>query len=408
MHAGSAKAVANGPATPATGPLAGVRVLDLTRLLPGGYCTLVMADLGADVIKVEEPGRGDTLRDWPPLASNGVSGPFLALNRGKRSLTCNLKSPAGCQVLLDLVRGADVLIESFRPGVMDRFGVGYQALAAVNPGLVYAAISGFGAEGSRAGLAGHDLNYQALSGALSLTGTPASGPLPTGLQVADLGGGALLAVVAILAALRVRDSTGIGQVCDVAMSEGVLSWLTVHAGAYAVSGRSPGPGTEGLTGASACYRVYTCADGRSVAVAALETRFFATLCDRLGVGELTPWQYDEARQPELRSRLAEIFQRRPRDEWVAELDGHDVCVTAVYDIGEAFGDAEHRRRGAVVDLPLDDGSTLSVPGVVPRLTATPGAVGATPPRLGADTDALLTEIGRDAAAIAELRAAGAV
>ncbi|MEP6463345.1 MAG: CaiB/BaiF CoA-transferase family protein [Frankiaceae bacterium] len=392
----------------APGPLAGLRVLDLTRLLPGGYCTLLMADLGADVIKVEEPGRGDTLREWPPTAANGMSGPFLALNRGKRSITCNLKSPAGRDILRDLVRSADVLIESFRPGVMDRLGVGYEVLAAENPALIYAAISGFGAEGSRARLAGHDLNYQALSGALSFSGSPASGPWPPSLPVADLGGGALLALVAILSALRVRDRTGAGQFCDVAMSEGVLSWLTVHAGAYAVSGRSPGLGTELINGGYACYGTYACADGGWVAVAPLEPRFFATLCDRLGVSELTDGQYDPARQGELRARLAEVFGQRTQADWLAELDGLDVCVTPVYDIGAAFADAEHRRRGAVVDLSLDDGSLLSVPGVVPRLSATPGTPGGTPPRLGADTDAVLAGIGRDAAAISELRAAGAV
>jgi alpha-methylacyl-CoA racemase len=390
------------------GPLGGLRVLDLSRLLPGGYCTLLMADLGADVIKVEEPGRGDTLRNWPPPAANGLSGPFLALSRGKRSITCNLKSAAGRDVLRDLVRTADVLIESFRPGVMDRLGLGYSELADINPRLVYAAISGFGADGARAGLAGHDLNYLALSGALSFSGSEASGPWPPGVQVADLGGGALLALVAILAALRVRDATGAGQFCDVAMSEGVLSWLTIHAGAYAASGCSPRPGTGLINGGYACYAVYPCADGALVAVAALERRFFRTLCDLLGIGELADWQYDPVRQEELRARLTEIFRRRSRAQWLAALDGFDVCVTPVYDIGEAFADAEHRRRGAVIELPLDDGSILAVPGVVPRLSATPGAPGATPPRLGADTDALLAEIGRDHEAVAELRAAGAL
>lgn len=397
-----------GGGAPAERPLSGVRVLDLTRLLPGGYCTLLMADLGAEVIKVEQPGHGDTLRDWPPAASNGVSGPFLALSRGKRSITCNLKSPSGVEVLRSLVGTADVLVESFRPGVMDRLGVGYAALSQVNSRLVYAAISGFGAGGTRAGLAGHDLNYQAISGGLSFSGTATSGPWPPGLQVADLGGGGLLALVAILAALRVRDRTGAGQFCDVAMSEGVLSWLTVHAGAYAVSGRSPKPGAEVVNGGYACYGVYACADGAALAVAALEARFFTNLCDRLGVPELAHWQYDEARQGALRDQLSEIFRHRPRAEWLAELDGLDVCVTPVYDLAEAFADSEHRRRGAVIDLPLDDGSTLPVPGVVPRLSATPGAPGGTAPRLGADTDAVLAELGRDEDAIAALRDAGAV
>ena len=389
-------------------PLTGLRVLDLSRLLPGGYCTLVLADLGADVIKVEEPGRGDTLRAWPPPASNGISGPYLALNRGKRSLTCNLKNPDGREVLRDLVRSADVLVESFRPGVMDRLGTGYAALSEINPRLIYAAISGFGADGARAQLAGHDLNYLAISGALSFSGTTESGPWQPGVQVADLGGGALLALVAVLAALRARDRSGRGQFCDVAMSDGVLSWLTVHAGAYAVSGRPPQPGRELLNGGYACYTVYECSDGLSVAVGALETEFFATLCQVLDLPELIDWQYDRDRQEELRARLAAVFASRSRADWLDWLTGLDVCVTPVQDLAEAYADPTHRDRGVVIDQQLADGSTFSVPGVVPRLSATPGVPGPVAAQLGADTDSVLADLGRDTAAIAALRATGAV
>jgi len=394
------------------GPLAGVRVLDLSRLLPGGYCTLLMADLGADVVKVEEPGSGDGLRSFPPYATTGESGAFLALNRGKRSVTCNLKSAGGVGVLRDLATTADVLVESFRPGVMDRLGVGFPALRTVNPGLVYAAVSGYGADGPYADRAGHDINYLAVGGGLGFSGAPSSGapssgPWQPGLQIGDLGGG-LLALVAVLAALRVRDRTGEGQFCDVSMTDSVLSWLTIHAGAYAVSGRSPQVAAEPLNGGLACYGVYACSDGRHVALGALEAKFFGPLLTALSVPELADWQYDGVRQAELRERLAAIFSTRSRDEWVAELANRDVCLSPVNTIAEAYADPGLRARGMVLDLALADGTSLPVPGVVPRLSDTPGRPGAAPSRLGADTAVLLAETGRGPAEIAALRAEGAI
>lgn len=388
----------------AAGPLARLRVLDLSRLLPGGYCTLLMADLGADVIKVEEPGSGDGLREWPPYAPTGESGPFLALNRGKRSVTCNLKSAGGVAVLRDLVATADVLVESFRPGVLDRLGVGYPALRTVQPGLIYAAISGYGAEGPYAGRAGHDINYLAVGGGLGFSGSP-DGPWQPGLQIGDLGGGGLLALVAILAALRVRDRTGEGQFCDISMTDGVLSWLTIHAGAYAVSGRSPRPGAELLNGGYAGYGVYACADGLHVAVGALEPKFFAALVTALGVPDLADRRNDPD-QAALRARLAAVFATRSRDVWVADLADRDVCVSPVNSIAEAYADSA--QRGMLIDLPLADGTAVSMPGVVPRLSATPGHAGAAPSRLGADTESLLAEIGRRPEEIAALRVEGAV
>ena len=390
-------------------PLAGLRVLDLSRLLPGGYCTLLLADLGADVLKVEQPGKGDYLRWFPPYASTGEGAMHLALNRGKRSLTANLRSPEGRDVLRDLVRDADVLVESFRPGVMDRLGVGYEALREVNRRLVYVAISGYGVRGPYADKAGHDIDYLAYAGALSFTGSQQSGPWPPGLQIGDIGGGGLMAVVAILTALRVAERTGDGQLCDVSMTDGLLSWLSVHAGAYAATGLSPQPGREWLNGGLACYGVYRCADGRHLAVGALEPQFFAVLAKALGLpDEVRGWQRDPERQPDLRERITAVLATKPRDEWVHVLGGLDACVAPVLDVAEAFADPNARVRGMVVERRLPDGTTFPVVGVAPALSATPGGVGDWPSPLGADTDAVLAAIGRTPEQIAALHAAGAV
>lgn len=377
--------------------LAGLSVLDLSRLLPGGYATMLLADLGADVVKVEEPGKGDGTRSFPPYDSAGESGLHLALNRGKRSITLDLRTPAGRDLLIDLAAASDVLVESYRPGVMDRLGLGYDVLRVANPGLVYAAISGYGADGPYRDRAGHDIDYLAYAGALSFTGT-AAGPHQPGLQIADIGGGGLLAVVAILAALRVRERTGEGQLCDVSMTDGVLSWLSIHAGAFAVSGEVPRAGSGLLGGGYACYGVYACADGRHVAVGALEPKFFTELLAVLGLPQLCDAHLDPARQSELRAELEAAFATRTRDDWAGRFADRDACVAPVLDLGEALADRHARARGMV-----DADGRL---GVVPRLTGTPGRAGGPPSALGADTDAVLAALGRTPEQIAALRAAG--
>lgn len=388
-------------------PCDGIRVLDLTRLLPGGFATAVLADLGADVIKVEQPGQGDYIRAYPPYSSDGRSAYHLALNRGKRSVTLDLSTPDGAGILRDLVSGADVLVESFRPGVLDRLGVGYRALRAVNPGLVYAAITGYGSTGDRAHQAGHDIDYLAHAGVLAGSGPPGS-PWQPSVQVADLGGGALPAVVAVLAALRVRDRTGEGQFCDVSMADGARAWLVLQAAAYGMTGHIPGPGTDTLSGGLACYRVYACADGRHVAVGALEPRFFLALVTSLGVPELAGWHLDPARQDELARRFAEIFATRTRDGWTELFDGVDACVAPVRDLGEALDDDVAVGRGMVTRTALPDGTLFPVLALTPTLSATPARPGDLPAHLGADTDDVLAGLGRSAEQIADLRARGVV
>jgi crotonobetainyl-CoA:carnitine CoA-transferase CaiB-like acyl-CoA transferase len=277
------------------GPLEGVRVLDMSRLLPGGFCSLLLADFGAEVTKVEDTAAGDYVR-WAPPAFEGAEDSakgalFVALNRGKRSVRLDLKTEGGREALLRLVGDHDVLLESFRPGVLDRLGVGWERLREANPGLVLCAITGYGQTGPNVSRSGHDLNYLGLNGVLALSGDADGPPVQAGAQIADLGGGALMAAFGILAALRHRDATGEGQVVDVSMFDGALSWLAMVAARVFAAGERPRRGAELLGGAIVCYRPYTCRDGW-VTLGALEPKFWAAFCAGVGRPDLVERQFE--------------------------------------------------------------------------------------------------------------------
>ena len=276
-------------------PLEGVKVLDLSRLLPGGFCSLLLADFGADVLKVEDTGMGDYVR-WATPYYEGVedsakSALFLSLNRGKRSMRVNLKTDAGREVLLRAVAEADVVLESFRPGVLDRLGVGYEAMRAVNPRIVYCAISGYGQDGPLRDRSGHDMNYLGLVGLLGLTGDRDGPPTQAAGQIADLGGGALMAAFGILAALRERDVSGEGQLVDVSMADGALSWLAMVAARALAEGVTPRRGGLELAGSLVCYRPYEASDGW-VTLGALEPKFWAAWCRGVGREDLIAKQFE--------------------------------------------------------------------------------------------------------------------
>jgi crotonobetainyl-CoA:carnitine CoA-transferase CaiB-like acyl-CoA transferase len=394
----------------AGGPLAGVAVLDLSRLLPGGYCTLLLADLGADVVKVEEPGRGDYIRWSPPLV-DGVSAAHRALNRGKRSITLNLKAPEGAGVLRRLAAHADIVVESFRPGVMDRLGVGYEALTASNPRLVYAAISGYGQDGPYRTTAGHDINYLGYAGVLWQGGPTGSEPSLAGVQIGDLGGGGMLAAVGILAALADARVTGRGRFVDASMTDGAVSWLSIHAGSNFAMRAADGPDLpRTLSGDLACYRVYRTSDGRHVTVGALEPQFWRTLCQTLGCDELIDEQFGPPEtQARLMTRLEKVFDTRTRDEWLTVFDRVEACVGPVNDLDEAFADPQIRHREMVA---LVNGEQVG-PGPAVKLrtpNGEPEALGAmTPaPGLGEHTDQVLAAIGIGGDELADLRARGVI
>lgn len=391
-----------------SGPLEGITVLDLSRLLPGGYATLMLADLGADVIKVEEPGKGDYIRWSPPMAGD-VSAGHIALNRNKRSITVNLKAPGGRDVLLTLAERADVVVESFRPGVMERLGVGYGAMRERNLRIVYAAISGYGQDGPRSQTAGHDVNYMAYAGALSVMGEEGRRPTIPALQIGDLAGGGMTAVIAILAALWRRERTGTGDFCDVSMMDGIVSWLTIHAGAFNATHEDPQRELMPLSGLYPCYRVYPAADGY-LAVGALEPQFWAALCEAIERPDLAGDAFAAGtRRDEVIADLSELFSSRTRSEWMQVLGDRDVCVAPVNSFTEAFDDEQVRHRDMVFESELPDGQRWTHVGNPVRLSDAPGDPDRSPPpAMGEHTDDVLRAAGYSDDDIANLRTTGAI
>ena len=388
-------------------PLVGTTILDLTRLLPGGFCTLILADLGADVIKIEEPGRGDYLRAFPPLGAT-QSVLFTALNRGKRSLTLNLKTDAGRAILLDLARRADVLIESYRPGVLARLGLDYATLQAANPRLIVCSISGYGQRGPLRDRVGHDLNYLGYAGALPLfaprrslhPGSSGALPIVPGMQIADIGGGALPAAIGVLAALLERTRTGHGQALDIAMTDGVLRWLALYAAQQWATGDAPAGGTGPLSGGYACYSIYATADARALTLAAVEPRFWANLCRLLDREQFAALQYAPwPEQQRIFANLQAIFASRTLDQWLAFFGNAEVCVGPALTLAEAL--EFHSAQVITRDQPGE--------GIVKQLGGMFGVESAQPaPALGQHSDELLAALGHDSAAIAALRAAGVI
>jgi crotonobetainyl-CoA:carnitine CoA-transferase CaiB-like acyl-CoA transferase len=351
--------------------LEGIRVLDLTRLLPGAEATQYLADFGADVIKIEQPGAGDYGRTL--FAATGENPVFAATNRGKRSVCLDLKAPDGRDAFIRLAREADVLVESFRPGVMDRLQVGYETLRAHNKRLIYAALTGYGQDGPMRDAAGHDLNYLAMAGALDLNGDASCAPVVPNFQIADLAGGAMQTAMGILLALLARERTGEGQFVDVSMTRGAAGMLTIAFAQFAATKRGMSSGQGILGGRYACYSVYRCRDGRWIAVGALEPKFWATLCRALNREDLIIRQYaPEPEQPDLRGELAAVFEQRDAADWVHELGSLDCCVTMVRTVEEA----------AACEW-------LRVNEPAPRLSATTGVRSPTAPKLGQHTHEVL-------------------
>ena len=382
-------------------PLTGIRILDLSRLLPGPYCTSLLADLGAEVIKIETPGAGDYSRMIP--TDLGGDGTFQAVNRNKKSVALNYRNARGLQVLLRLASAVDVVVEGFRPGAAARWGLGYEAIRQVSPSVVYCSLSGYGQNGPYAERAGHDLNYQALGGLLALNGAAGGPPLPTGVQIADLAGG-MLAAIAILGALFGRQQTGQGAYLDVSMLDAVVSWLAPVAGAlFLQSGQNPARGGTPLTGSLPSYGVYATADGKYLALSALEPHFWTAFCNALGREDLFRRQFDASLIPE----LAALFAQRTRAEWLALLGPADVCLEPVYGVDEVLQDPQARERGLVVEAdPPDAAGPVSAPGPPWRFGSPFQFVergrGAPAPKLGQHTQEVLRQAGLGDEEIQEL------
>ena len=328
---------------PATPPLDGVRVLDLASVGPAARASRWLADYGAEVVKVGPVPRHDGVQVTPAFHA-------YSAHRGMQRALFDLKADAGRSAFLALAAEADVVIESFRPGVVDRLGIGYAAVNEANPGIVYCSTSGYGQDGERSRWAGHDLNYLAVAGYLHCGGRGADGgPAMPGATVADSAGGGMQAVMAILAALYRRQATGEGAYLDVSVADGVLSLMSLAVDELLAGGDEPGPGHGILTGRYACYGLYQAGDGGWLAVGVIEPHFWANLCRALGCEDYVGHQFDDDRQDEIRAALAEAFSTRDRDEWVAELGPADTCVSAVQSIAEVVDDPQYAARGAFVD-----------------------------------------------------------
>jgi alpha-methylacyl-CoA racemase len=390
--------------------LEGVKVLDLTRLLPGGFCTLLLADFGADVLKVEDTGMGDYVRWAPPhyegAEESATSSLFLALNRNKRSIRINLKEERGREVLLRLVKEYDVVIESFRPGVMDRLGVGYERLREENPRVIYCAITGYGQDGPYRDRSGHDMNYLGLIGLLGLTGEQGGPPIQSAGQIADIGGGALMGAFGVLAALHERERSGEGQLVDVSMADGALAWLAMVAGRYFADGQVPKRGELDLAGRFVCYRPYACKDGW-VTLGALEPKFFQAWCRGVGREDLIEKQF-EPPGSEAHGEIERIFLERTREEWREFASQHDCCLEPVLDLDEALESELVRAREMVVELAQPGTDGVKQLGVPVKMSRTPGGLRAPGPGLGQHTHDVLAAAGYSDAEIAQLEEAGAV
>lgn len=374
-------------------PLEGIRVLDLSERLPGPAATFLLACFGAEVIKIEEPEFGDPARFTPPLIHD-VGAVFTLLHRGKKSVALNIEDRRGKAAFLKLAASADVLIEGMRPGQMKKLGLDYEKLSQRNKGLIYAAITGYGQDGPYSKLASQDINCLALGGLLELIGNPDGPPLIPGIQISDLAGGALPAVIGVLVALRARDLTKQGQFVDVSMLDGVIGLVSAPLANYTASRRAPLRGKERLFGRYACYNVYAARNGRWICVGAFEPKHWATLCKEVERPDLIEDQFAEGdRQRVIIAELTRIFQRKEAHEWFEIFRNKDACVTIVQSISEVVIDPHLQSRGMIVPVEHPKGGTYDQVGVYPKLSHTPGRLGPPPPELGQHTREILHAAG---------------
>ncbi len=384
-------------------PLQGIRVLDLSRHAPGPYCTMLFADLGADVVMVEAPpGAARQIDEEMGIADRTKV--FVPMNRNKRSIGLDLKSEAGREACLRLAQKADIVVESFRPGVATRLGVDYEAMRRCNPGVIYCSVTGYGQTGPYAQLPGHDLNYISVAGTLGMIGWPDQPPAIPINVIADFAGGGLYAAFSILAALQSRNRTGEGQYIDMAMCDGVMSLACLAASDYYASGEPPRPGRYFLNGAYPCYNVYQASDGKWLSIGCMEPWFWKNLCEMLGCEQYTEHQFDEPYFPEIFAFLRRKIREKTRDEWFAEMAAREVCATPVYGIDEALEDPHNRAREMVATIEHPQYGKITQIGVAPKFSATPGRVRTLAPKRGENTEEVLREAGFTEEEIAKIRA----
>ena len=378
-----------------SGPLTGTRMVEIAGIGPGPFCAMMLADLGADIVRID---RADKVTGGDPATPPGD-----ILNRGRRSIGLDLKHPDGVATALALIDDADALIEGFRPGVMERLGLGPDVCLERNPRLVYGRMTGWGQDGPLATVAGHDINYTALAGALGAIGRAGQPPTPPLNLVADFGGGGMVLALGISAALVERASSGKGQVVDAAMVDGVAVMMSIFHGMAGMGFWDEERGTNMLDSGAHWYDAYETADGEFVSIGPVEPQFYALLLDKLGLDAAEYPHFDKSRWPDLKERFTEVFKSKTRDEWCALLEGTDACFAPVLRMSEAPNHPHNVARGTFVEI-----AGVSQAAPAPRFGRTPGSIDAPPPHAGQHTDEVLAAAGIDAARIAELRASGAI
>jgi crotonobetainyl-CoA:carnitine CoA-transferase CaiB-like acyl-CoA transferase len=390
-------------------PLEGIKILDLSRYLPGPLGTQILADFGAEVIKVEDR-KGELGRFLPPMIEE-TSARFYTVNRNKKSMGLDLKKPEGKEIFRKLVAEADVVVDQFRPDVMNKMGLGYEDLKKINPRLIYCIITGYGLTGPMRDAAGHDVNYLNTAGVTELLGTNDGPPAMCGVQIADTAGGSLYTVIAILLALAAREKTGKGQLCDVAMMDGALSLLSYTIGEWSGGdGTLPKRGGELLTGGHATYNNYECKDGRYVSLGAVEDKFWATFCTKLGKEEYIPLQMDVPSQPQIIADIKNIMLTKTRDEWVEFFSDSDICFTPVLTLDEMVKHPQVLARNMVHTMTDFQGSgkDLVCTGVPIKLSETPGVAKLVFAKTGENTDEVLASVGYSKSEIKQLHKDGIV
>ena len=390
------------------GALKGVKVLDLSRLLPGPYCTLMMADYGAEVIKIEEPGQGDYIR-WRKPAIEDIGARHLTINRNKKSIELNLKTDEGKEIFKKLAADADVILESFRPGVMDRLGLGYEEISKINEGIVYCSLTGYGQTGPYRNLPGHDINYIGYSGILGLIGEKDGKPIVPGVQIADIGGGALMALSGICMALFHKERTGKGQYIDVSMMDGAVTWLYAAASDYFASGKVPKRGSNRLDGHFAFYNVYETKDKKYLSVGASEFKFWKRICELVEKPEWIPLhEGPEEVQQKLKQELTQLFKQENQQYWIDLLASEDTCVSPVNDIDQIFNDPQIIERELFKEMEHPIAGTIKQIGFPIKFSETQGEIYSHSPILGEHTEDILSQLDYSNEDIEQFRKSGVI